>query len=354
MSNWRLICIMSWVASLLILWLPCRAAAPSLTSTTYDVVTTQRMYLPEYPCRINDARYPDKTDFETRTVTVLQPYQDGQPLQDRPVVFFVHGGGWTDGYADWYTDILTSTLVAEQGWVVVNVDYRLTADDITFAAGTTSCPTPWAGEPIDPNKVAWYDENLQDVAAAFEWTVQNVASYGGDVQNIFLFGHSAGGHLVSLLATRDTGTDPNPYPSLRGWMRGVISMSGAYNLKELNALFYDALDQTFQYGHADEAALDEASPGTYVQIGESLPSFYVLHCEGDLPSLPEQAIAFRNKLETLGHEVDWNYLPGYTHVSEMSAIADSQETVTQAIIEYIETHIRKTIYLPVVVRGAGQ
>ena len=349
MNNWRLICTMSGVGVLLlILWMPCSADAPVLSGTTYGVVITQRMYLPEYPCRINDARYSNKTDFETRTVTILQPYQDGQPLHDRPVVFFVHGGGWTDGYADWYTDILTPTLVAEQGWVVVNVDYRLTANEVTFAAGTTSCPTPWSSEPIDSDKVAWYDENLQDVAAAFEWTVQNIESYGGDVQNIFLFGHSAGGHLISLLATHDD------YRALRGHIRGVISMSGAYNLKELNALFDPALDQTFYGGHTDEAALDEASPGVYLRAGETLPSFYVLHCQYDLPSLPEQAISFRNKLETLGYEVEWDYLLGYTHESEMTAITDTQETVTQSIVGYIETHVRKIVYLPLIVRDPAQ
>lgn len=47
---------------------------------------------------------------------------------------------------------------------MVNVDYRLTSDQVTFASGTMGCPTPWASEPIDPNKVAWYEENLQDVA----------------------------------------------------------------------------------------------------------------------------------------------------------------------------------------------
>lgn len=122
----------------------------------------------------------------------------------------------------------------------------------------------------------------------------------------------------------------------------------------MDPLFYTALDQTFQGGHTDEAALDEASPGTYVRAGEVLPPFYVLHCQYDLPSLPEQAISFRNKLDALGYEVDWDYLLGYTHVTEMAAIADSQEAVTQAIVEYIERHIRKTIYLPLIVYDQAQ
>ena len=316
-----------------------RIAATS--AVPYDVIVTQRMYLPTYPCHINDARYPDRQDFETRTVIVLQPSQNGQPLHHRPVVFFVHGGGWTDGYADWYTDILTPTLVAQQGWVVVNVDYRLTSEEVTFAAGTTRCPTPWSDQPIDPAKVAWYDENMQDVAAAFQWTVQNVAAYGGDTRNIFLFGHSAGAHLVSLLATHDD------YRALRPYIRGVIALSGAYDLKDLNAIFYGVLDETFQGGHTDTAALDEASPVTYVRPSEALPSFYVLHCQFDLPSLPEQAITFRNRLEAAGRPVEEDYLLGYTHVTEMSAVADSEESVTQAIVAYVTRHLGKAAYLPI-------
>lgn len=251
-----------------------------------------------------------------------------------------------DGYADWYTDILTPTLTAQQGRVVVNVDYRLTSDQVFLA--DEHCPTYDTCDPPNATKAAWYDDNLQDVAAAFEWTVQNIANYGGDAQNIFLFGHSAGGHLVSLLATHDE------YRPLRDHMRGVIGLSGAYNLRDLDAFFYPVLDQTFHGGHTDVAALDEASPLTYVQSGEMLPPFYVLHCEFDLPTLPEQAIAFRTKLEALGYAVEWDYLPGYTHASEMTAIADSQETVTQSIVEYIRTHLRKTIYLPLVVRDQAQ
>ncbi|MBU0512603.1 MAG: alpha/beta hydrolase [Chloroflexi bacterium] len=309
--------------------------APVLdASANYNFVTSQVMYQPDEPFHITDTRYADKSDFETRTLTVYQPYQDGQPLRDRPVVFFVHGGGWVDGYAHWYTELLTPTLTAEQGWVVVNVDYRLTSDQV-FLAETY---------PITPTKAAWYDDNLQDIGAAFDWTVKNIAAYGGDTQNIFLFGHSAGGHLVSLLATHDN------YRAYRMHMRGVISMSGAYNLNELNELIFGPLlDQTFEGGHTDEAALEAASPSMYVLAGNTLPPFYVLHCQFDLLSLPEQAISFRNKLEVLDYEVSWDYLMGYTHATEMTAIAYSQEAVTQSIVGYIEAQVRKTVYLPLIV-----
>lgn len=326
-----------------------RPASPAADS----FVQTRVLYAPTMPFHITDIRpdptgdpvlYEDKSDFETRTVTILQPYRSGQPLTDRPVVFFVHGGGWTDGYAAWYTDLLTPTLVLEMGWVVVNVDYRLTSDQVFLA--DAHCPSRELCDEANATKAAWYPDNLQDVALAFDWTVQNITAYGGDRQNIFMFGHSAGAHLVSLLATHPD------YRALRPSMRGVISMSGAYLLKDLNmSIFGAAIDQTFHGGHTgNDAVLGEASPAAYALLGETLPPFYILHCQFDLPSLPDQAISFRSRLETLGLDVDWDYLLSYSHESEMTAIADANEAVTQQIVEYIQSHVRKTVHLPLILR----
>ena len=319
------------VASLTLGLLSIVPVALDAAGAAYTVQRTVVPYRPDAPFRITDVRYADKSNFETRTVEILQPVADGGVLRDRPVIFFVHGGGWVDGYADWYTQFLTPTLVATEGFVVVNVDYRLTSDQVFLAATY----------PLTPTKAAWYADNIQDVANALGWTAQHIAEYGGDPQNIFLLGHSAGGHLVSLLATHDS------YRDLRTHIRAVVSLSGAYQLDELNPLIFNPLlDQTFTGGHTDQAALQAASPGSYVQPGATLPPFYVLHCQLDLPSLPEQAIAFRNQLELTGHAVTWDYLLDYTHESEMTALADGQETVTQLVVAYILAHVHKTVYLP--------
>jgi len=73
MNNRGLIHTISWAVILLISWLPCRADAPA----TYEIVTTQTLYLPGEPFHITDMRYPDKSNFEARTVTICQPYQGG-------------------------------------------------------------------------------------------------------------------------------------------------------------------------------------------------------------------------------------------------------------------------------------
>src|SRR5262245_20687187 len=103
---------------------------------------------------------------------------EGQTGQ--PVVLMVHGGAWVIGDKDFhglYRDVAEG--LAKQGLVVVTANYRL---------------SPWVRHP----------EHVKDVARAFAWTRKNVKEHGGDPDQIYLCGHSAGGHLVALLATDES------------------------------------------------------------------------------------------------------------------------------------------------------
>ena len=166
------------------------------------------------------------------------------------------------------------------------------------------------------------------------------------------FGHSAGGHLASLLTVHPS------YANLRPAIRGLVSMSGAYALEGLNmAVFGSALDQTFHGGHQDNSAeLAEASPATYVASGMALPPVYLLHAQGELPSLSEQTLGFKARLEAAGLPVRHDYLPGYTHTTEMEAIADVNAQPTALIVAFIEEVLGldglNRAWLPLVLNGS--
>ena len=319
-------------------------------STTYDIYKQNFVY-GSSDFLITDIRpedrYSDKESYEIRSLTVYRAYDGQNWRENQPVVFFVHGGAWIDGYEDWY-DFVSQSFSGEKGWVTVVIDYRLTSDQVFLAdeycpdRATCNEPTSVANR----TKAAWYPDNIEDVASAFQWVVENVSDNGGDADQIVIFGHSAGGHLVSLLATHPD------YETLRSSIKGVISMSGAYSLKELSVpIFGDAIDQTWAGGHVDnDSEFDEASPTTYVQSGMSLPPFYLLHCQQDLPSLYEQTIALKIKLESLGLSVHYDFLPAYSHVTEMEVIADITQEPTSLIVNFIETVLQYKVYLPLVVR----
>jgi acetyl esterase/lipase len=134
------------------------------------------------PTRVNtyevqerlDIRYHDACDRQV--LDVLRP----KGLDNRPVVLFVHGGAWMIGdkcLFGLYRGF--GRFLAKHGIVAIMINYEL---------------SPAAKHP----------EHIKDVARAFAWTRRHVMDYGGDPDRIFLCGHSAGAHLVSLLATNES------------------------------------------------------------------------------------------------------------------------------------------------------
>src|SRR5438067_2294542 len=90
--------------------------------------------------------------------------------KDFPVLFFVHGGSWRSGDRGLYGKV--ASIFARNGVGMVVPSYRL---------------SPKVKHPA----------HVEDVARAFAWTCKNIGSHGGRADQIFLCGHSAGGHLVS-------------------------------------------------------------------------------------------------------------------------------------------------------------
>ena len=319
-------------------------------TTTYTIYKQDFAY-GDAPFLTTDMRpedkYLDKESYDVHALTVYRAH-DGQALLERqPVVFFVHGGAWIDGYRDWY-EFVAHSFTGEMGWVTVVIDYRLTSDEVFVA--DQYCPDRdtcgrLENEPYR-TKAAWYPDNIEDVAAAFRWAVEYIGENGGDASQIVVFGHSAGGHLATLLATH-----PDYETEIRPAIRGVVTMSGAYELNSLNKVFWhDAVTQTFQGGFGNSDLLEQASPAGYVVSGTALPAFYILYAEDDLLNLTEQNVMFKNQLETLGFDVTASYLAGYSHVTEMEAIGDVSETPTQLIVNWIQGFLQAKLYLPLLVR----
>ncbi|MFH1194674.1 MAG: carboxylesterase family protein [bacterium] len=304
--------------------------------TTTHTVYSQKIFYGTDTVRITDLRYgnqySNKESYNIKGLTISRAWNGSDYFTNVPVIFFVHGGGWTDGYEDWYKFVAQS-FSGEKGWITISVDYRLTSDSVFIA--DDFCPDRNNCDETHRVKSAWYPDNINDVADAFQWTIENIGSMGGDVNKIFVFGHSAGGHLVSLLATH------SDYQNIRSYIKGVISMSGAYQIKTLDEMtFSKAIDLTFLGGYSNnDAELDSASPANYISSGEEIPPFYLLHCGLDLPSLPEQKIFFKNRLELFNKEVYDDYLFEYSHVSEMTSIGFIDELPTQKIISFIENNI---------------
>jgi para-nitrobenzyl esterase len=130
----------------------------------------------------------------------------------RPVLLWIHGGAFVLGSGS--QTIYDGGALARRGdVVVVTINYRLGA--LGFLHLAELCP-----ELED----AVSNCGLRDQVAALQWVRQNVAAFGGDPDNVTIFGESAGGMSVGTLL----GT-----PSARGLFARAISQSGAaHNLHD--------------------------------------------------------------------------------------------------------------------------
>jgi len=138
----------------------------------------------------------------------------------RPVMVWIHGGGFEFGAAaDPSTD---GARLAQRGVVLVNCNYRVGV--LGFLA-----------HPELDREGPSGNYGLQDQLAALRWVKANIARFGGDPNNVTVFGESAGAHAIGILMAS---------PLARGLFHKAIGESGAFWDSEHGSL------STFDEAHA--------------------------------------------------------------------------------------------------------
>ncbi len=137
------------------------------------------------------------------TLNVVTPQNsDAQPL---PVMVFVHGGGYMLGSSA--TPLYDGAALARRGCVYVSVNYRLGALGCLDLSSLST-----AGTTLDSNLF------LRDLMLALHWVHDNIGAFGGDPENVTVFGESAGAHAVTALLAA---------PAAKGLFAQAISESPA-------------------------------------------------------------------------------------------------------------------------------
>jgi acetyl esterase/lipase len=238
--------------------------------------------------------------------------------KDFPVIFFVHGGAWRQGSKDFMGLYASYGLYwAHRGVGVVVPNYRL---------------SPRVQHPA----------HIHDVAKAFAWTHRNIAQYGGRTDAIFVSGHSAGGHLVALLASDEQ------YLKAEGLslaaIRGVMPISGVYRIY---GQYLDASVTADGTGRAparfssvftnDPKVRKDASPLTHARPG--LPPFLVIYADNDLPTLPEMAEEFGAALKKAKCDVEVLQVKRRNHMTVFLDASRDGDPAERAIKEFLAKHI---------------
>lgn len=119
---------------------------------------------------------------------VLNVYAPEQPgARKRPVMFYLHGGGFNTGSAS--TAGTDGTHLARRGdVVVVTINHRLNVFGFLYLAELDGGRCATSG-----------NAGMLDAVAALRWVKQNIAAFGGDPNNVTIFGQSGGASKVAVL-----------------------------------------------------------------------------------------------------------------------------------------------------------
>ena len=144
-----------------------------------------------------------------------------------PVMFWIHGGGNTSGLKDLYE---FNKMVEKYEIIIVRINYRLG-------------PFGWFTHPAIQDLQEGIDKTSNfgtlDIIAALQWVQKNISLFGGDPNNVTIFGESAGGHNVYSLLVSEKAKD---------LFHKAISMSGyTTSISTQNAYKQDKYSATSDY-----------------------------------------------------------------------------------------------------------
>lgn len=240
---------------------------------------------------------------------------------DRPVIVYVHGGGWRRGDKGFGIGDKVS-LFTGAGYVFASVNYRLSPDP----------PDP----AYPPDRIRFPDQP-DDVGEAIGWIDRNVSAYGGDPNRMILIGHSAGAQLVALVSTdhryvKRWGVDP-------GQIAGTVPLDGVYDITgqasgPRRALFYNAFATPAENAVDDAWAL--ASPVRFAEPGD--PEMLIV-TQDDLPPRIAGSTALA---AALGPGRGSVLTVPYDHgkINEAVGAADDPAGETEAIMGFIDEALR--------------
>ena len=266
----------------------------------------------EAPAAADDTRYevegkPDLTYYDGPDADPKKHKLDlylPKGKKDFPVVMFVHGGAWVFGdrkFFGVYEGV--GKMFARHGVGAAVISYRL---------------SPGVKHP----------EHVKDVARAFAWVHKNIGDYGGRADQLFVCGHSAGGHLVALLATDESYLQAEGL-SLKD-VKGAMPMSGVYAIPD--GFFNEAFG-------TDPAVRKKA--GAINNVREGCPPFLIVCADKDFPFCELGSENFCKALKAKKVPAETLKIKDRDHLSLVGDTTKDDDPCAKALLDFIAARIKE-------------
>jgi acetyl esterase/lipase len=219
-------------------------------------------------------------------MTTTYPGQQKQEVPPRPLIIWVHGGGWIGGNKDH----CPAVSMVKDGFVVASINYRLSSE-------------------------APFPAQIEDCKAAVRYLRSRAKEYNIDVDRVGVWGASAGGHLVALLGTAgdakefDKGDNLDQSSRVQAvcdWfgptdLLQIIPQAKAANMPEGVRLGDEhSILARFLGGQPDQKRdlAKAANPITYVSKDD--PPFLIMHGDKDQLVPLAQSLILQDALKAAG------------------------------------------------------
>jgi acetyl esterase/lipase len=216
-----------------------------------------------------------------------------------PVIVFFHGGALQQGDKS-YGELLVRRFVPE-GVGVVSANYRL---------------SPGVMHPA----------HIQDAAIAFAWVIKNIERYGGDPEQVYVSGHSAGAYLATLmaldpahLAAHGLGLDA---------VRGTIAISPFLYVEET------AKDRPKTVWGEDPDAWMNASVTPHIEPGKG--PMLLIYADGDAEWRKGQNDTFGEAMRAAGNSgIRVVEVPNRDHVTLLTQMNTADDQIGGLVLRFI-------------------
>ena len=241
---------------------------------------------------LTTGRHADNKD----TLDIYVP--EGKP--GMPVVVWYYGGALTQGDKSDPTEAGAGKRFASAGMVTAVVNYRL---------------SPGVSHPA----------HIEDAAASFAWVKRHIADYGGNPDQIFIVGHSAGAYLLALLAL------DGKYLAKHGLsardIRGMAPISAFYWVERTGV----APDRPKSVWGTDEKVWVDASPAHHLRA--DAPPTLIVYADGDEPWRRQQNVEMAQALKSAGvKRVEIVQIAERSHMSSLRKLPEEGDPAAARVV----------------------
>lgn len=266
-----------------------------------------------------DLAYANISDVEPNLLS-LDIYRP-ETTQRLPLVIYIHGGGWSKG--DKSQIDYKPALFTDQGYALASINYRLSPDPADLD---------------DPNAVR-FPVHYQDTACAIRWLVDHADTYMIDPNRFGLIGHSAGAHIVTLVATDATYLNDVNLPL--DTIKATVSLdAGGLDIpfymsqasSKLTSMYVNAFT-------ADPNTWIVASPINHIAPEKGIGAMFLIHQNTDIRLQIHQD--FIDSLDI--YEIPYKQLitDGYSHGDINTQVGAPDDTqITEPILEFYDQYLK--------------